>query len=69
MLSTMDYLQYEHYHTGFRRDRVELLDTWYCPGDTGTKTYCPKPKWKDAWAYDPREKRPYLPYNLQPIVP
>ena len=69
LLSTMDPLQYEHYHTGYRRDLVQLVDTWHCPGDTNAKAYCPKPKWRDPFVRDPRDKRPYLPYNFQPVIP
>jgi len=44
VLSTLDSVQYENYHGGYRSTKVELLDTWFCPGDTSRKKYCPKPK-------------------------
>jgi len=44
VLSTLDSSQYENYHGGYRSTKVELLDTWFCPGDTSRKKYCPKPK-------------------------
>lgn len=70
--STLDHLQYESYHAGYGRMKVDLVDTWYCPGDTSRKKYCDKPKEKDTVrgpaAYN-REKRTPLPYNRQPVIP
>lgn len=72
--TTLDHLQYEHYHSGYGRMKVELLDTWYCPGDTARKKLCKKPKERKppprdiASAYD-KEKRAPLDYNRQPIIP
>ena len=70
-MSTLDSYQYEHLNGGYRWTRVEMLDTWYCPGDTSHKKYCKKPK-----ELRPRQpaslehpKRSPLPYNLQPVIP
>lgn len=43
VLSTLDPLQYEHYRGGYRSQKVELVDTWYCPGDTSRRRHCKKP--------------------------
>jgi hypothetical protein len=70
VLSNLDQLQYEHYHSGYRNMRVELADTWYCPGDTHRRGYCAKPKiapTRGTASTDP--KAPQLPYNRQPIIP
>ena len=75
VMSTLDHLQYEHYHSGYGRMKVTLVDTWYCPGDTARKKYCKKPKEPKvpardiASAYDKEKRKPLLPYNLQPIIP
>lgn len=71
--STLDHLQYEHYHSGYGRMEVKLIDTWYCPGDTSRRKLCKKPKEKKiprdiASAYD-KEKRTAIPLNRQPIIP
>lgn len=47
VLTTLDPYQYENYHGGFGRMKVEMIDTWFCPGDTHAKTYCKKPIEKD----------------------
>ena len=44
VLSNLDPYQYAHYHGGYGVSKVELVDTWYCPGDTSRKEYCKKPK-------------------------
>lgn len=44
VLSTLDPYQYENYHGGYGRMKVEMVDTWFCPGDTHSKDYCKKPK-------------------------
>ncbi|MFM8312760.1 MAG: hypothetical protein ACKOA8_00575, partial [Deltaproteobacteria bacterium] len=44
ILSFMDPKQYESFHGGPAVMSVEMLDTWYCPGDTSRKKYCKKPK-------------------------
>ena len=73
VLSLLDPVQFEHYHNGYRWDRVVLVDTWYCPGDTSRRVYCKKPKVLEApvrgEAVDPRIKRSEIPYNLQPVIP
>ncbi len=70
VLSTLDHLQYEHYHSGFRVIRAELKDTWYCPGDTSRKKFCEKPK--DQASRGPAStdpKRISLPLGRQPVMP
>ena len=72
ILSTLDYLQYEHYHGGYRRMHVQMLDTWYCPGDTRNfRPYCPKPRVVERAPSSLRNdpKRVGLPYNRQPVIP
>lgn len=70
VLSTLDYLQYEHYNGGYRWSKVELVDTWYCPGDTSRRKFCERPKVKDRVpASLERDKRIYIPYNRQPVIP
>lgn len=70
VLSTLDHLQYEHYHGGFKNMRVELEDTWYCPGDTSRRELCKPlkgtPK-RGVASTDP--KRNGLPYYRQPVIP
>ncbi len=72
--SSLDHLQYEHYHSGYKALKVELVDTWYCPGDTSRHKPCTKPKEKKpqardlATAYD-KPKRAPIPLNLQPVIP
>jgi hypothetical protein len=61
VLSTLDHVQYEYYHSGYKWMRVQLENTWYCPGDTsGYRSYCPEPKVKNP-GQGP------IPYNRQPI--
>ena len=70
VLSTLDHLQYEHYHGGYRWSRVELVNTWYCPGDTSRRQFCVEPKVKDRVpASLERGKRVGIPYNRQPVIP
>lgn len=69
VLSSLDHVQYEHYHGGYRWDRVELVDTWYCPGDTSRRRFCPKPKVKDRLPAALRDTRVPIPYTRQPIIP
>jgi hypothetical protein len=71
VMSTLDYLQYEHYYGGYGRMKVSLVDTWYCPGDTSRwREYCPKPYWTDRFpASLDHPKRTAVPYNLQPVIP
>lgn len=70
VLSTLDHLQYEHYHGGYRWAHVELVDTWYCPGDTSRRHYCDPPKQRNRVpASLEREKRIEIPYNHQPVIP
>jgi hypothetical protein len=68
VLSTMDGVQYELYHGGTAVVRVQMLDTWYCPGDTSRHSYCPKPRAapsRGPASTDPKR----LPLNRQPILP
>ncbi len=70
VLSSLDQLQYEHYHGGYRTMKVELVDTWYCPGDTSRRAYCDKPKiaqTRGPASADPKALG--IPYNRQPIIP
>lgn len=73
VLSNLDPYQYESYYAGYGLIEVKMLDTWYCPGDTGHyREYCKKPKEKQKEPeptprFDP--KRVSLPRNLQPIIP
>lgn len=69
VLSTLDHLQYEHYHGGYRWARVELMDTWYCPGDTSRKKYCKKPVLKERDIASEKEKRTAIPYTRLPVIP
>ena len=71
VLSALDPVQYESFHGGPGVMKVELLDTWYCPGDTSRKNYCKKPKGaaERAPASLDHPKRNKLPYNLQPVIP
>lgn len=69
MISTLDPYQYEHYHSGYRWDRVEMADTWYCPGDTSGKGVCKKPNVRETDYTSDKEKRISLPYTRQPIIP
>lgn len=79
LLSTLDHLQYENYNAGYGVQKVVLVDTWYCPGDTRGKPLCPKPKFKPSpsardlashpgAAYD-KPKRPEIDFNRQPVIP
>jgi hypothetical protein len=70
VLSTLDHLQYEHWHSGYRVMKAELVDTWYCPGDTsGHRELCPKPEsatpTRGPASTDPKR----LPYGRQPVIP
>ena|SRR3989338_8957993 len=70
VLTTLDHLQYEHYYGGFRWTRVDMVDTWYCPGDTSRRKFCDPPKERDRVpASLERGKRIELPYNRQPVIP
>ncbi len=44
VLSTLDPVQYRQFHGGAKVLQTELVDTWYCPGDTSGKALCEKPK-------------------------
>jgi hypothetical protein len=69
VLSTLDHLQYEHWHGGYRVLKAELVDTWYCPGDTSHRELCPKPgtttPTRGPASTDPKR----LPYGRQPVIP
>lgn len=70
VLSTLDHLQYEHYHGGYRVLRAELVDTWYCPGDTSRHVFCPKPTSAPTRGPASTEpKRGQLPFERQPVIP
>ncbi len=71
VLTLMDPIQYESFNGGPRVMSVELLDTWYCPGDTSRKKYCKRPKEpvERAPASLDHPKRIKLPYSLQPVIP
>ena len=63
VLSTMDHYQYFLFHGGSARVKVELVDHWFCPGDTSRRKYCDKPK-------PAGERAPAsLPLNRQPVIP
>lgn len=70
-LTFLDPVQYESFNGGPGLMKVEMLDTWYCPGDTSRKRYCKKPK--DPVERGPASldhpKRTNLPRNLQPVIP
>ena len=73
VLSTVDHIQYESLYGSYRWDRVELVDHWYCPGDTSRRAFCKKPKERRGAdrapaSYD-KPKRISLPRNLQPVIP
>lgn len=61
VMSTLDHLQYEHYHGSFGRAQVEYLDSWYCPGDTSRRSFCQKPKSPERTITSEREKRRPIP--------
>ena len=71
VMSTLDPYQWENYNGVYGLAKVEMLDTWYCPGDTSRHGYCAKPKVNDrtlASTYPGRVRFPY-PYNRQPVIP
>lgn len=69
-LSTLDHVQWEHVYSSYRSAKVELIDTWYCPGDTSRRAYCPKPKnVKTRGPASTIGNRVDLPYNRQPVIP
>lgn len=68
VVSSLDHLQYGSYHDLYGRAQVELVDTWYCPGDTSYRRYCPKPKdWPTRGPASTEPKR--LPITRQPVIP
>ncbi len=70
--STLDAIQYEQLTGGFGVVKATMLDTWYCPGDTGRKKICDKPKVAGEPTRGPastQQKRGGLPYNYQPVIP
>ena len=71
LLSSLDHLQWEHVYGGYRWSKVELVDTWYCPGDTSRRAYCPKPTGvKTRGPASTLDKRGgWLPYDRQPVIP
>lgn len=44
VLTNLDAEQWGSYHGTDDRLRVEMQDTWYCPGDTAGRDYCSRPK-------------------------
>jgi len=44
VLSTLDPNQYSAYYSG--QGRVQMQDSYYCPGDTHRRALCAKPKKK-----------------------
>lgn len=71
VLSTLDHLQYEHYYSGYRNLRAVLIDTWYCPGDTSRKAFCPNPAETQPkrGIASTNPKRGELPIGRQPVIP
>ncbi len=70
VLSTLDHLQYEHWHSGYRVMKAELMDTWYCPGDTsGHRELCPKPGSATPTRGPASTNAKRLPYGRQPVMP
>ena len=68
--TNLDPYQYEHYHAGYGRMRVQMVDTWFCPGDTSFKSYCDKPKVREMAPTSQQDpKRLQLPQNRQPVIP
>ncbi len=69
-LSTLDHTQWEFVHASYRSARVRLVDTWYCPGDTSRRSYCPKPKGvKTRGPASTLDTRVGLPIGRQPVIP
>ena len=69
VLTALDHLQYEHHNGGYRWDRVEYVDSWYCPGDTSYyRRFCTRPKdpVRGPASLD-HPKR--FPLNRQPVIP
>ena len=54
VLSNLDPFQYGAFYGFSASDTVQLLDTWFCPGDTSNeRPYCPKP----------------IPNRIGPVIP
>jgi hypothetical protein len=70
VLTTLDHLQYEHYHS-MGKSKVVYEDSWYCPGDTSRKKPCDKPLEKPPRgpASLDHPKRVPMPRNRQPVIP
>ena len=69
-LSSLDHLQWEHIYSSYAMTKVELLDTWYCPGDTSRRGYCPKPKGvRTRGPASTLEKRGAIPFERLPVIP
>jgi TatA/E family protein of Tat protein translocase len=71
VLSTVDHLQYQYFYNVALTEKVELLDHWYCPGDTGNyRALCKPPKEKKTAGRKPASAGEIqLPLNRQPIIP
>lgn len=74
VLSTVDHLQWGALYAQTRGESVQLVDTWYCPGDTSRKGLCKKPKEKKRLVRDPAALSPYdrekrIPLGRQPVIP
>ena len=57
VLSILDHVQYQTYNGGYNIVKVQLLDHWYCPGDTSRKQYCKKPKIKQGILVEDNTRR------------
>ena len=42
--SSLNPISYMTYHGGEKIVRIQLLNSWYCPGNTSKKEICPAPK-------------------------
>ncbi len=70
VLTTLDPLQYAAFQGGDGRMKVRMQDTWYCPGDTSRRSFCPKPKVQQRQpASLQHDSRAPLPYQRQPVIP
>ncbi len=57
VLSILDHVQYQNYHGGYKIQSIQLLDHWYCPGDTSRHQFCKKPKVKQGILVEDPTKR------------
>lgn len=70
-LSHLDPLQYEQYFGGVARERVTMMETWFCPGDTSHhRPYCAPPKkTKNGRRPASADDRTRVPLSRQPVMP